>query len=155
MAHPLLARQLKRLGLFEEEAEPVWRELLARVARAYADADNERYLLERSLSISSREMRDLNDRLRSEAGARLAEERDRLRAVIGSLGAGLAVLDSAGRIASVNPEAERLLGWAGGELAGKAFFEVVGLAGPIALGEPSGGEEGGFRGRDGAVFPAS
>ena len=40
----------------------------------------------------------------------LAEERDRLQAIIGSLGEGVCVLDRAGRVVLVNHEASRLTG---------------------------------------------
>ena len=70
--HNLLARQLARLGL--DASRPpdatAWETLLARVSETYADADRERYLLERSQAISSREMEELN--------AKLELERDRL-----------------------------------------------------------------------------
>jgi signal transduction histidine kinase len=60
--HPLLRRQLKRLGASAAAppaSAPLWCEFLARVSRCYAEADQDRYTLERSLSISSREMQRL------------------------------------------------------------------------------------------------
>ena len=73
--HPLLARQLKKIGLAADSAPTVeqFAELVARVSRAYTDADEGRYLLERSLELSSAEMQELNERLQ--------EERDRLEAM--------------------------------------------------------------------------
>jgi diguanylate cyclase len=65
--HPLLARQLRRLGLPADGLEPAWVQLLQRVSAAYAQADDDRYLLERSIDISSREMRTLNDELQHQA----------------------------------------------------------------------------------------
>ena len=64
--HSLLLRQLKRLGV-----EPTgrgssagqWANLLDRVSRAYTEADQDRYLLERSQETSSREMQELYGRL--------------------------------------------------------------------------------------------
>jgi diguanylate cyclase (GGDEF)-like protein len=60
--HFLLRRQLKKLGI-DPEAGPTtaeqWARFVERVDRAYTDADNERYLLERSQEISSREMQEL------------------------------------------------------------------------------------------------
>jgi diguanylate cyclase (GGDEF)-like protein/PAS domain S-box-containing protein len=71
--HPLLQRQLRRLGLrvdgLPDRAE-AWAELLARVSRAYTETEQDRYLLERSQEIASREMGELN--------AALQAERDRL-----------------------------------------------------------------------------
>jgi serine phosphatase RsbU (regulator of sigma subunit) len=71
--HPTLVRQLLRVGVGDASRPPpdeVWRELLARVTASYREADDERYLLERSLDISSREMEALNQRI--------TQERDRL-----------------------------------------------------------------------------
>ena len=64
--HPLLLRQLKRLGLNSGSQIPPkeqWLQLLDHISRAYTEADQGRYLLERSQDISSREMQGLYDRL--------------------------------------------------------------------------------------------
>jgi two-component system cell cycle sensor histidine kinase/response regulator CckA len=76
--HNLLARQLRRLGLSAEEVpadSERWLALLARVSESYADFDRDQYLLERSLSLSSAEMRPLSDDLvRDVAERRRAED---------------------------------------------------------------------------------
>ena len=48
--HALLARQLTRLGLDTARPPGVaeWQKLLERVSRAYQEAEQDRYLLERS-----------------------------------------------------------------------------------------------------------
>jgi len=72
MLHPLLQRQLKRLGVPDSSAMPnddVWRGLLERVSRTYLEADQDRYTIERSLSISSREMKQLYEALAAEKAA--------------------------------------------------------------------------------------
>lgn len=60
--HHLLLRQLKRLGI-EVGKRPAnaqqWLLFLDRVNRAYTEADQERYLMERSQEIASREMQEL------------------------------------------------------------------------------------------------
>lgn len=59
MLHLLLKRQLNNLELSRERMPaslPEWQEFLASVSRAYQSADQDRYLLERSLTISSKEM---------------------------------------------------------------------------------------------------
>ncbi|MCB0873548.1 MAG: diguanylate cyclase [Thermoleophilia bacterium] len=67
--HPLLKRQLKRIGA-DAVTPPdpaAWAMLLERVSAAYREGEDERYLLERSLEISSHEMRELYEaRARSE-----------------------------------------------------------------------------------------
>ena len=126
--HPLLLRQLKRLDL-SETAPPsnavAWQEFLERISRSYGEADQERYLMERSLTLSSREMLQLYERQRQETETRLATERDRLQAVISSLGAGLCILDPNGCLLSMNPEAERLLGWKQAELLGQPLLRHI------------------------------
>ncbi|MDO9285730.1 MAG: EAL domain-containing protein [Aquabacterium sp.] len=72
--HPLLLRQLRRLGLEAGGAGPApeaWAQLVERVSRAYADADQDRYLLERSQELASREMGALHAELHA-SQARLA-----------------------------------------------------------------------------------
>jgi diguanylate cyclase (GGDEF)-like protein/PAS domain S-box-containing protein len=64
--HSLLLRQLKRLGLDDLQTPPdkdQWRQILERVDRAYWEADQERYLIERTQEISSQEMQELFNRL--------------------------------------------------------------------------------------------
>ncbi len=65
--HRLLDRQLRRLGIHELPDREQWAAVLEVVARTYAEVDTERYLLERSIDISSREMRGLHDELRQQA----------------------------------------------------------------------------------------
>jgi diguanylate cyclase (GGDEF)-like protein len=61
--HRGLGRQLRRLGLSPDQAPDPgrWAKLLHLVSASYRDADDGRYTLERSLEISSREMRALHD----------------------------------------------------------------------------------------------
>jgi diguanylate cyclase (GGDEF)-like protein len=64
--HRDVERLLKRLGL-SADRPPVdvaaWSALLDGVSRAYDEADDQRYTLERSLEVSSQEMRALHDAL--------------------------------------------------------------------------------------------
>jgi len=78
--HVLLARQLKRLGLSSApKTAAEWETFLGHVSRVYESADQDRYTLERSLEISSRELHQLNDDLRRQSESALAVERDRLK----------------------------------------------------------------------------
>jgi PAS domain S-box-containing protein len=109
--HPLLARQLKRLGLAVEHvpsSPEVWDELLERIDRSYVEADQGHALLERSLALSSKEMQDLNAQLKQTSDTQLAQERNKLQAVLHSLGDGLCVVDSAWKIQMMNQPAELL-----------------------------------------------
>ncbi len=60
MIHSLLNRQLKRIGADKENLPPLekWQDFLQRINRTYIESDQERYLLERSLMISSEEMQE-------------------------------------------------------------------------------------------------
>jgi len=123
--HSLLTRQLKKAGLSEIVPQPeseMWQALLGRVSQSYTEADQERYLLERSLNISSREMQELSGNLRA--------ERDRLTAILRSLGDGLCELDAEGRVLFINPQGELLLGWTEDELVGRDLLTMVGASGP-------------------------
>ncbi|KTD67888.1 Two-component sensor histidine kinase [Legionella steelei] len=64
--HKLLKRQLEHSNLAQDkkpETDEQWHTFIQRVNNAYIDADQERYLHERSMNISSREMMGLNEKL--------------------------------------------------------------------------------------------
>ena len=109
--HPLLKRQLKKIGL--DDAEPPtaqqWTALLERVAEAYGQADQDRYMLERSLAVCSEEMTELYDDLhrRSEnALAQRAAELEQSLALKTSIQEGvmhgIVVVDTDGHVTSMN-----------------------------------------------------
>lgn len=81
MTHHVLRRQLRKLGLTPQNvpSPEQWAQLVERISQAYQEADQERYLLERSLEISSAEMKELYEQLRLSSETRIAEERDKLR----------------------------------------------------------------------------
>lgn len=67
--HPLLRRQLKRLGLCPDRVPTEtasWQELLVRVGRAYEELEQERYLLDRSQSLVAVEMAALYATVRAD-----------------------------------------------------------------------------------------
>jgi signal transduction histidine kinase/DNA-binding response OmpR family regulator len=62
--HPLLARQLAKLGVGETPpTAEVWAQLLARISHTYQEQDSERYVRLRSHEIAERELHDLAARL--------------------------------------------------------------------------------------------
>ncbi|KTD20836.1 hypothetical protein [Legionella israelensis] len=64
--HKLLKRQMKNLQLnfdIRPENNEKWHEFISRVNKAYIDADQEHYLNERSIDISSKELMALNQKL--------------------------------------------------------------------------------------------
>lgn len=89
--HPLLMRQLKRLGIApdaEDTPATAWRGLLDRVSRAYEEHDQEAYLLERSQELASQEMTELYATLRADRDlleSRVQERTEALRLSEGRL----------------------------------------------------------------------
>src|SRR3954464_8608054 len=84
-AHRLLDRQLRKLGLTSEAPPPslaAWSALLDRISATYEDYAQDRYLLERSLSISSREMRGRAQARLSELEKRVPEHTEELQAAL-------------------------------------------------------------------------
>jgi PAS domain S-box-containing protein len=109
----LILRQLRRANL-SNDALPndleAWQGFLDRVNRAYEEQARDRYLLERSLEVSSREMQALYDELRQSSASEVAAERDKLAAIIGGFRDGFCSLDPHGRLVGMNPASENLLG---------------------------------------------
>lgn len=80
-AHPMLARQLRSLGLSDTAVPDLqqWQALLERVGRSYNEADQERYTQERSMKISSRELQQLNADVAGAAGRLRIEHEKQVR----------------------------------------------------------------------------
>ncbi|WP_437569998.1 PP2C family protein-serine/threonine phosphatase [Sorangium sp. So ce542] len=87
---PLLARQLRRLGL-EDLSEPpdreTWQKVVARISEHYRHVADDRSLLTRSLDLSTNEMGALHRKLQA--------ERDRLRSVVVAIGDALTIFHDA------------------------------------------------------------
>ena len=110
-AHPLLRRLLHRVDATAEVAPSLeaWQQMLALVARTFQDADQDRYTLERSIEISSREMQGLYQDLQERTQSELAVERRRvedanavLRATLESSTEGIIVVDRMRRVVAAN-----------------------------------------------------
>jgi two-component system sensor histidine kinase/response regulator len=85
--HPLLARQLKRLGI-DAHGVPTkegFQAVLAAIDRAYAQADDDRYTLERSLLVSGEEMRGLYETLNREELTRRRQAEAQLGALVANV----------------------------------------------------------------------
>src|SRR5205814_72228 len=101
----ILGAQAAGAAAMKEHAAPAlsdegWRELIALVSRTYQDSDQDRYTLERSIEISSREMQGLYEELQRRAQSELAVERHRveessavLRATLEATNEGILVVD--------------------------------------------------------------
>ncbi len=113
-SHPLLDRLLRKVKA-SPDAPPspeAWRELQALVARTYHDADQDRYTLERSIDISSREMQGLYQDLKREA-LRLADVANRTSNAV-------VITDRYGYIEWVNEAFSRLSGYSLDEVKGRS-----------------------------------
>ncbi|MBK9307687.1 MAG: response regulator [Nitrospira sp.] len=126
--HPLLARQLKRVGLDQDHPPPtpeVWGEILERISQSYVEADQGHALLERSLALSSEEMRNLYAQLKQTSETQLAQERNKLQAVLQAMGDGLCVVDAAWKIQMVNHQAEVLFGKTASILVESPVYRMI------------------------------
>ncbi len=115
----ILDRQLRSLALSAAEPPDAaqWAAFLERVRRTYTEFQQDRYTIERSLELTSREMLALNASLR-EASARQRAAHERLQAVVGALSDGLGALNADGTLALLNTAGEQLLGAGSEELLG-------------------------------------
>lgn len=107
--HASLKRQLRRLGLSEEtppQDQQQWHALLQRLHTSFSDTDEERYMLERSLKVSSDEMQRLYSVLRQKSDSALIAERNKLLSVLNSLTDGVIEIDLMGKIIFLNPTAQ-------------------------------------------------
>jgi PAS domain S-box-containing protein len=126
--HPLLQRQLKRLML-DPDCCPtdvdVWRTTLERISQSFIEGDQGRSLLEQSLDVMSREMQGLYEELRCSSETELSKERNKLEAVLHSLGDGLCVVDGQWKILIMNPQAEALFDAPLAQLQGQPIYRFL------------------------------
>lgn len=105
--------------------------------------------------------------MRSSLRSELLRSALRHKEITDNLGEGLVVLDARGRVTTLNPEAERLLGWSAGELLGQEAHglfhrhpegglpaERCPIRQVVVSGEVYRSEEERFWRRDGSSFPA-
>ncbi len=140
--HNLLRRQLRRLGLAPGRvpAADAWRTLLDQVSLSYGSADQDRYLLERSQDISSREMQELYDALQHERDTLESRVRDRTAALAASearfrsftsLGSDWYwEQDAEFRFTAISSNFAQVTGFSVDEHIGRACWEVPGVEAP-------------------------
>jgi signal transduction histidine kinase len=118
VSHPLLGRLLRKAGASADQAPTLeaWQSLLGLVERTYSDADQDRYTLERSIEISSREMQGLYQDLKRRTDSELAAQRHRvveslamMHAMLESATEGILVVDRERRIVAANRRLHELL----------------------------------------------
>jgi diguanylate cyclase (GGDEF)-like protein/PAS domain S-box-containing protein len=138
-AHPLLRRQLRRLGLDPQAVPdlPGWKAFVDRVSRAYGEADQDRYLMERSQSLASEEMATLNQALRHERDlleSRVAERTEALQRSEGRLASLVSLSsdwiweqDTQGRLTYLSEGAMLTAGMPAATLLGRRAQELDGF----------------------------
>lgn len=117
--HKILERLLKRYKVALDSPPDLenWKAFLAHIDRTYAQADQDRYLMERSLAISSREMQELYDTERKEAEAALKVSEGKYRMLFDNALDSIFVIDAETRkILDVNQIAADRLGYTREEL---------------------------------------
>jgi len=117
--HPLLGRVLRKIGASPAEtpSPAVWRELLGLVSRTYQEADQDRYTLERSIDISSREMQGLYQDLQARTESERAEKDAILRATLESTIHAILVVDVDRRVIAANKRFAEMWGLSDGVMA--------------------------------------
>ncbi len=128
MMHPLLKRQLKRLGSTDATIPPSpedWAKFLERINHAYTESDQGRELLERSLAISSKEMQQLYDNLRQTSEQQLRNEQERTKMIVCCALDAIISVNEDGIIIDWNPQAEILFGWAKEEIVGRPVTDTI------------------------------
>ncbi len=129
--HPHLQRHLRKLGLdkgFASLTPESWELFLERVSRSYTDADQEAYLLERSLTIASREMEALHEQLTAAVSrySDLYNEAPALYIVT-------QIVDGQHVISDCNERTLQVLGYAREQLVGHPISVVYQNATPVDL----------------------
>ena len=111
MTHKALLRQLSRLGLNNKsrpDAES-WQKFIDTVDKSYKAHDEDRYLLERSLEVSSTEMQKMYDELKRSS-------QSTMKIMLDSMQNGVISIDSTGKILSYNNSAHSIFGYSQAEV---------------------------------------
>jgi PAS domain S-box-containing protein len=126
--HPTLARQLRRAGANRSEPPrdlAVWARILEAASAAYTAADRDRYLTERSLEISSRELREMYERVQEQTLSQLDVARRELERFFDLSPDLIAVIATDGAFVHLNGAWETALGYPLPELLGRKCWEHV------------------------------
>ncbi len=116
--HPLLLRQMKRVGInVDSEAIPEkYLKLFSHINNAYKEADQGHYIIERSMELSSQEMRELR--------LSLQKEKEIMQAVMSE---GLCILDPFWKISNLNLTSVKLLCCSQQVALSKFYYEIFTL----------------------------
>ncbi|MCB0034131.1 MAG: GAF domain-containing protein [Anaerolineales bacterium] len=168
VAHQLLQKQLESLGL-DAKTPPrpdEWGKLLQQIATTYNETDSTVEQWRQAYDQLREDMEGSFESLRRSSVHLITSERDKLQAVVGSLGEGLCALNENGCLLFLNPEGERLLGWEQSDLLGQLLLDWVMPSGEeatktedlfehIRSGQTYANSDAVFIRQDGRHFPAS
>lgn len=125
--HKILIRQLRRLLLEQDKAptDEEWQAFLQQVDRTYGQADQDRYLLERSLAISSHEMQELYATEQEQSAEALKESEVKYRSLFYNASDSIFIIEAATRrILDCNEIAAQRLGYERDELIGTQIDDL-------------------------------
>src|SRR3989344_9705972 len=128
--HKTLKRQVEKFFGNAETLPKDLENLFGAISEVYKHFDDDRTLIERSLELSSRELEEINSKLKKQyedlVMAKLATEQwaAKMQALLVSIGDGVVATEKDGKITVVNPEAENLLGWKTKEMEGRLWGDI-------------------------------
>jgi PAS domain S-box-containing protein len=123
--HSLLGRQLDGLHIDPRQPPKLeqWGELLACISRAYDDADQDRYTLERSIVVSGAETRELYAALARDHTT-LLKKGNRIQASFDHSAIGQAMIDESGLLTAANNAFAEMMGYPTAELVGRELLSL-------------------------------
>lgn len=130
--HKILARQLKRLKLnvASPPDQQSWQALLDFISQHYQGMDDNHYLMERAVELSSQEMQLLYEQIRQTSKSQVAAERDKLKSVFESLSDGVCEVNLEGKINFINQSGIKFLHGSIDEIYQLDFFKLFQLHHP-------------------------
>jgi PAS domain S-box-containing protein len=127
----VIDRQLRKLCLSRDSLPnnlSLWQSYIQKIEFTYKQYEEERYTVARSLELTSQEMKELYEKLKEFSQQQLKMERDKLQAIISSLGDGLALLNDDGCVLFINPQGCELLGQSRINISGSNFFDFFDIS---------------------------
>lgn len=124
MLHPRLQEQLAACDASETHPPDgeQWQQLLAQMNQLYRDADTD---TSAAASLQPHPPGSTSPDDAWLALPHIQRNLDGLQDILGTLGAGLCMIDPAGHICTINAEGGRMLGWPDGELAGQPLETIL------------------------------
>jgi PAS domain S-box-containing protein len=126
--HRLLERQLRKASRASADGTPDLEMLLDLVSQAYEEQEETQRLNNHSINLVSREVTELNQRLRREAEAR-SREALRMNALLENASEAIVSGLADGTIISFNRAAEQMFGYAAEEIVGQSALVLFGDGG--------------------------